>query len=110
MSSRTARATQRNPVPKNQKQKNKIKYIEPLLRIHAQKPLYNFLKVYIYKTLCYTEDGLVRRRGPWCPSIGECQGREARVGGWVGAHPHRSRRGDRGFLGVKSGKGITFEM
>jgi hypothetical protein len=26
-----------------------------------------------------------------CPSVGECQGNEARVGGWVGEHPHRSR-------------------
>jgi hypothetical protein len=31
-----------------------------------------------------------------CSSIGECQGREAGVGRWVGEHPHRSkRRGDR---------------
>jgi hypothetical protein len=27
----------------------------------------------------------------WCPSIGECQGREAGMGGWVGEHPYRSR-------------------
>ena len=25
------------------------------------------------------------------PSVGEYQGREAGVGGWVGEHPHRSR-------------------
>jgi hypothetical protein len=31
-----------------------------------------------------------------CPSVGECEGREAGVGGWVGVHPPRNRRrGDR---------------
>jgi hypothetical protein len=25
-----------------------------------------------------------------CPSVGEFEGREAGVGGWVGAHPHRA--------------------
>ena len=30
-----------------------------------------------------------------CPSVGECEGREVRVGGWLGVHPHRSsRKGD----------------
>jgi hypothetical protein len=30
------------------------------------------------------------------PSVVECQGREAGVGGWEGIHPHKSRRrGDR---------------
>jgi hypothetical protein len=30
-----------------------------------------------------------------CSSVGECQGGEAGVGGWVGEHPHRSKgRGD----------------
>jgi hypothetical protein len=30
-----------------------------------------------------------------CPSVGECEGGEEGVGGWVGEHPHRSRgRGD----------------
>jgi hypothetical protein len=30
-----------------------------------------------------------------CPSVGECQGGEVGVGGWVGEHPHRNRgRGD----------------
>jgi hypothetical protein len=41
-----------------------------------------------------------------CPSIGECQGQEAGVGGlrrWGGA-------GYRGFLERKLGKGIAFEM
>ena len=27
-----------------------------------------------------------------CPSIGECQGREVGVGGWMEAHPHRNKR------------------
>ena len=26
-----------------------------------------------------------------CPSVGECLGSAARVGRWVGEHPHRSR-------------------
>jgi hypothetical protein len=26
-----------------------------------------------------------------CPSVGECQGGKAGVGGWVGEHPHRNR-------------------
>jgi hypothetical protein len=37
-----------------------------------------------------------------CPSVGECQDREAGMGGWVLEHPHRSRGGegwDKGFLG-----------
>jgi hypothetical protein len=44
-----------------------------------------------------------------CPSVGECQGREAGVGGWVGGwvgeHPHRSRRGGwaRRFLRARRG-------
>ena len=36
-----------------------------------------------------------------CPSLGECQGGEVRVGGWMGEHAHRSKgRGlwDRGLL------------
>jgi hypothetical protein len=42
-----------------------------------------------------------------CPSIGECQGQEAGVGGLVS-----SGRGERieEFLEGKLGKGITFEM
>jgi hypothetical protein len=49
-----------------------------------------------------------------CPSLRECQGREAGMGGWVGEHPYRIRWGwaawDRGFLEGKLGKGIIFEM
>jgi hypothetical protein len=41
-----------------------------------------------------------------CPSIGECQGQEAGVGGWVS----RGREGDRGFSEGKPGKGLTFEI
>ena len=38
-----------------------------------------------------------------CPSVGECQDREAGVGGWVREHPHRSRgRGD-GIGGIQEG-------
>ena len=47
-----------------------------------------------------------------CPSVGECQGGEVGVGGWVG-HPHRSRGsedGIEGLLGGGLGEGITFEM
>jgi hypothetical protein len=48
-----------------------------------------------------------------CPSIRECQGREAGVGGSEGENLHRSR--GRGYgVGVswegKPGKWITFEM
>ena len=42
-----------------------------------------------------------------CPSIGECQGKEAGLGG-LGS---RGRwEGDRGFLEGKQGKEIPFEM
>jgi hypothetical protein len=42
-----------------------------------------------------------------CPSVGECQDREAGVGGLVS----RGMEGwDRGFSEGKSGKGIAFEM
>jgi hypothetical protein len=41
-----------------------------------------------------------------CPSIGECQGQEAGVGG-LG---RGEREGDRGFSEGKLGKGIIFEM
>jgi hypothetical protein len=37
-----------------------------------------------------------------CPSVGECQGKEAGVDGWVGEYPNRSRgRVDR--IGVSGG-------
>ena len=42
-----------------------------------------------------------------CPSIGECQGQEAQMGG-LGSGGEGE--GDRGFLEGKLGKGITFEM
>ena len=41
-----------------------------------------------------------------CPSVGECQGREAGVGGLVS----RGNGRDRGFSEGKPRKGITFEM
>ena len=47
-----------------------------------------------------------------CPSVGECQGREVGVGGWVGEHLHRSKGkvyGLEGFPGDLR-KGITFEI
>jgi hypothetical protein len=41
------------------------------------------------------------------PSVGECQGQEAGVGGLVNKG---KRGGDRGFSEGKPGKGLTFEM
>ena len=38
-----------------------------------------------------------------CPSVGECQGREAGVGGWVVEHPHRSREREDGIRGFQRG-------
>jgi hypothetical protein len=42
-----------------------------------------------------------------CPSVGECQGREAEMGGWMGGNLHRSRgRGDGiGSFRERTGKG-----
>ena len=49
-----------------------------------------------------------------CLSVGEREDREARVGGWVGAHSHRSRERGDGIgdfqRGGGPGKGITFEI
>ena len=49
-----------------------------------------------------------------CPSVGECQGEEAGVGGWMGMGAPVWKQGERGwemgFLEEKLGKGITFEM
>ena len=49
-----------------------------------------------------------------CPSVGECQGRDAEVGRWVEEHPQRRRgkgNGTGGFhKGWGPGKGITPEM
>jgi hypothetical protein len=45
-----------------------------------------------------------------CPSVGEHQGDEVGVGGWVREHPHRSRGRDRRFVEGKLEKRITFEM
>jgi hypothetical protein len=42
-----------------------------------------------------------------CPTIGECQGQEAGVGGLVS---RRRGEGIGGFWRGKLGKGITFEM
>jgi hypothetical protein len=43
------------------------------------------------------------------PSIGECQGQEAGMGG-LGSRGMGQWGGDRRFLERKLGKGITFEM
>jgi hypothetical protein len=37
------------------------------------------------------------------PNVGECQGREAGVSGWMGKHPHRSRGKRVGIEGFQSG-------
>jgi hypothetical protein len=45
------------------------------------------------------------------PSVEEFECDEAWVDGWVGEHPHRSRRRGNGIgLSRGMGKGITFEM
>ena len=44
-----------------------------------------------------------------CPSVRECQGQEAGVGG-LGSRGRRERIGGECFLKGKPGKGITFEM
>jgi hypothetical protein len=41
--------------------------------------------------------------GVLCPSVGECQGRESGVGGWVGEHTHRSRGKVGGIGGLQRG-------
>jgi hypothetical protein len=43
-----------------------------------------------------------------CPSIGECQGQEVRVGGWGSGC--LGGGGDRRSSEVKLGKGITYEI
>jgi hypothetical protein len=51
--------------------------------------------------------------GVQCPSVGGCQDKRAREGGWVEEHPHRGRGKGiwyRGFLERRPGEGITFEM
>jgi len=50
--------------------------------------------------------------GTWCPSLGECQGREAGVDGWMGDHAHRTRVWEGGIGGFwnRNWKGITFEI
>ena len=40
-----------------------------------------------------------------CPSVGECQGSEVGVGGWVREHPHRSRGRKDGMGGCRGGTG-----
>jgi hypothetical protein len=50
---------------------------------------------------CWTLVGeaALEPKGIQCPSAGECQGRKAGVGSWVGEHPHTGRRdGIGGFL------------
>ena len=39
----------------------------------------------------------------WCPNVGKWEGREAEVGGWMGAHSHRSKRRGDGIEGVLGG-------
>jgi hypothetical protein len=39
-----------------------------------------------------------------CPNVGECQDVEARVGGWLGEHFHRSREIEDGIGDFRRGK------
>ena len=45
---------------------------------------------------CWTSVGevVIGSIGVRCPSVEECQGREARVGMWAGEHSHRGRGRD----------------
>jgi hypothetical protein len=52
--------------------------------------------------LIYTHQKIIGPEKPQCPSVGECQDREAGEGGEAGW--------DRGFLEGKREKGVTFEM
>jgi hypothetical protein len=48
-----------------------------------------------------------------CPSVEECQDKEAGVGGWVGEHPNRGRGREYVIEGFQRGnqvRRITFEM
>jgi hypothetical protein len=45
-----------------------------------------------------------------CPSVGECQGREAVVGRLVGEHSPRSKGRDGMRVEGKTEKGIAFEI
>ena len=48
-----------------------------------------------------------------CPSVAECQDREAGVGGWDGSRIHSEKEWSGGigsFQEWKPGKGITLEM
>jgi hypothetical protein len=38
-----------------------------------------------------------------CPSVGECQGGELGVGGWVEEHTHKSREREDGIGGFQRG-------
>jgi hypothetical protein len=42
-----------------------------------------------------------------CPSVGECQSREAGMDGWLGEHSHRTTGRGRGYgiSGGETGKG-----
>ena len=47
--------------------------------------------------------GISGRKGPCeglIPNVGECQDGEARVGGWLGEHLHRSRGKGDGIEGL----------
>jgi hypothetical protein len=62
------------------------------------------------------EDGVAGHQGEalgsvkaLCPSVGECQGQEAKVGGLV-SRGRGEEIGGRGFSEGNPGKGISFEM
>ena len=38
-----------------------------------------------------------------CPIVGECEGRQVGMGGWVGEHSHRSRGREDGIVDFQEG-------
>lgn len=93
---------------------NNVNRPDPPLELQGTGPLtkeYTWRDTYLQPSV---RGGVLGPEGVQCPSVGECQGGKARVGEWVGEHPHRDggeemdwgfRRGD-----LECGTFETFEM